>query len=229
MNIAIVFVGELRWFDITKRTFIANFLPALEGHEIKYFAHFWPSEGRHLEILEEFQCLYKPLTYEVEFQKSPQYIQGIFENQNLLNSTLQSQSFSFYKAFLLLKEYQLKNNTTFDLYIKMRTDLAFIDKVDINTFDNTQIYTKNISHWRPLSTYVSDYIFFTKNFDNVKKLAKMGFYFDQLISKPEEFLYQNDYKNNIFCPEELLAKYIALQQIESKTFDFNIDLARHHR
>jgi hypothetical protein len=57
----------------------------------------------------------------------------------------------------------------------------------------------------------------------------MGFYFDEITSNPETLLYQNDYKNNIFCPEELLAKYLVSQNIPIKTFDFNIDLARHHR
>lgn len=229
MNIAIIFAGQLRWFDLTHSTFKTNFAPLLEGHSVHYFGHFWPSEPNPENVANQFAQIYSPLIFDTESQRSSSYIRGFFDNQISINGSLPSQSFSFYKAFLLLREYQIQNNIEFDLHIRLRSDLIFLDPLRIDNFDNDSIYVRNVSHWRPLSSFVSDYIFFSRSFSNIQKLANMGFYFDEITSNPETLLYQNDYKNNIFCPEELLAKYLVSQNIPIKTFDFNIDLARHHR
>lgn len=229
MDIAILFVGELRWIELSNSVLMSNFTDSLKDQNIKFFTHLWRCKKDHNEIFTKFINQYPQTAFEIENQKSPEYIQGFFENQKLLKGSFASQSFSFYKAFLLLKEYQIQNNTKFDLYIKLRTDLAFLNPINFENLDTHSIYSKNMYETRDISVFANDYLFMTKNFDNVEKLAKIGFYFDEITKNPSEYVYGGGLPSDIFCPEEVLAKYIKYQNIESKTHSFDIDLARHHQ
>ena len=111
----------------------------------------------------------------------------------------------------------------------MRPDLAFLDTIKLDDFDDNSIYVKDIAHWRPVSSYINDYIYFTRSYSSLSRTAKLGFSFDYILSEPDSFIYQKNVAQNIFCPEEILAKHINNKNISVKTYPFNIDLARHHQ
>lgn len=225
MNIAIMVCGEMRWFDNFRTTFENNFKPSLIGHSVQYFAHFW---NQDLEKLSNFTDVCCPITLDIEDKISYSSIKTFFGNTKNVSGTLPNQAYGAYKSFLLLKKYQEENNITFDLFIKMRTDLAFLSEIKFDNFDLESVYVKDIVHWRPTKNYVNDYIYFTKNYDAVQKIANLGFSLDFIVADPNSFIYQRDIPNNIFCPEEMLAKHLDNNNISIKTYNFNIDLARHH-
>ncbi len=224
MNIAFLFFGQLRWFDLSQKSFKENFAPELRNHNVKYFGHF---QGE-IDRLNDFKLEYNPSIIEIEKQQSLEETHSIFKMKHKMHKVLLFQTYSFYKTFLILEKYQKENNIKFDLYIKLRTDLVYLNKIDINQFDNHSIYTKDITHWRPLSNYVHDYILFTKSYDNLSSLANLGFGIDEILNKKEELEYTGGPDNDLYCCEEILAKYLSNKNINIKTYDFNIDLARYH-
>lgn len=229
MNIAILFVGQQRWYDVTNYSYIKNFLPLLADHNVQYFAHLWkigdpdPKFDKTIEEtgFEQFKKIYSPIELEIENQKSANDLRSIFKMKKDIHGNLLSQSYSFYKSFLLLEKYQKIHNIKFDLYIKLRTDLAFVNEVNFD-FDESSIYTKDMGDWRKSEDYIHDYMFFTKNYNHVERMAKIGFDFDKILSF-SNFLYC---KANSVCPEEILAKHLINNKIINKPYSFNVDLAR---
>ena len=136
--------------------------------------------------------------------------------------------YSAYKAFLLLESFQSNNKITFDLYIKMRSDLAFLNTINVDSFNSQSIYVKNSFHWRPTTSFVNDYIYFTKNYDALQTISKMGFSTDIILANPNSFVCEKIVAKDIYCPEEMLAKHIFNNKIDVRAYDFNIDLARYH-
>jgi hypothetical protein len=225
MKIAIIICGEFRWFDNFKTSFLNNFQPALQNHDVQFFAHFWNYDLNNLSYFSEICC---PMILNVEDIRSLNRIKKFFGATKDINGSFPYQAYCAFKSFLLLQKYQKENKTEFDLYIKMRSDLVFLDPVILDNFDLNSIYVKNITHWRPVKNYVNDYIFFTKNYIALQKMIEVGFYTDSILENPESFLYEKDLSNNIYCPEEILANHLFNKIISVKTYDFNIDLARHH-
>lgn len=231
MNIAILFVGQQRWFDLTNQSYISNFLPVLKDHNVKYFSHLWNMGNIDLDTtkskdgFKQFENLYSPNVIELELNKSPLELYSFFKMKKEIHNSLLSQTYSFYKSFSLLAEYQRKNSMCFDLYIKMRTDLVFLNKIKIDNLDSESIYTKDMGDWRPSSNYVHDFMFLTKSFINLEKMANMGFEFDQILEDFDSLLYTNDYNGSV-CPEEILARQLVNNKLQQKPYDFNIDLAR---
>src|SRR6266566_6650444 len=137
MNIAIMFNGEFRWFESFKRTFQDNFRPALNGHNVQYFAHFW---NQGLEKLPDFIKICGPIIMDLENKKSEEETKKFLGITKTINGTLINQTYCAYKAFLLLEQYQQQYNMNFDLYIRMRSDLAFIERICFDSFDYESIY-----------------------------------------------------------------------------------------
>ncbi len=203
-----------------ERTFKENFAPILKNHEVQFFAHFW---NQDLEKLSKFTDICNPIL-ELENKISYTEVKNYFNMVKDISNSLPNQAYGAYKVYLMLDKY-IKENNTFDLYIKMRSDLAFLNPVNFN-FDLNSVYVKDIVHWRPLNTYINDYIYFTKNYDAVKKMAELGFNLNNIMK--EHFVHEKDISKNIYCPEEILAKHFVNKKIITKTYNFNIDLARYH-
>lgn len=228
MNIALILYGELRWFDLSNKTFIEMFLPNLQGHNIHYFAHFWtgsasdPYQGNHQEKIEEFKSIYNPYSI-ITCDKLPvSEIKLYFNNTiNKISDNLPNQIYSLYQSFNLLEDYQKNNNIIFDLYIKLRTDLAYFDQITINNFDNNSVYLCLTD--RSLNEYAFDILCFTKNYENIKHICKMGFHFDEILQRLERKEHRS-----LFYHEEVLANHLTNSNINLKTHNFKIDLARHH-
>ena len=228
--------GQLRWYESFKRTFQQNLQPSLAGHNVQYFVYFW---NQGFEDLSKFIDLCNPVILHSENQKSILEIQEFLGyKKNISVKSIIYQSYTMYKVFLLLQQYQQQHNMMFDLFIRMRPDLAFISKIDINNFDQSSIYFKSLAHEAiTLDKLVNDYIYFTRSFDTVKKMAMWGFCLDAILDDPKSFQWfgaptpadqQDRVASGIYVPEELLARYISRENISAKTYDFNIDLARHH-
>lgn len=225
MNVAILFFGQFRWFDTTHESFRVNFLPALKKHDVRYFGHFWNQKENKVDPhLKEFCQIYQPSNIIVENQKTSLEMHEYFGMKKFMHMSLLSQTYSFNKSFILSES----SKQHYDLYIKLRSDLIFLNKVNIEMFDNESIYTKNISHWRPFSNYIHDYILFTKKHSNVQALAEMGFCFDDILQHPECLIYSGGSDKKIYCCEEILAKHLSSKNIKINTYDFNVDLARNH-
>lgn len=227
MKIAIMFFGQLRWFDNSHVSFKKNFLPSLNNHQVQYFAHF-QDHIINQENVKKFENLYEPLTLIAEQQKSIDEMHLAFNMKERMHLSLLAQTYSFYQSFLLMEEYQNKNNMKFDIYIKIRSDLIYLDKVDLNKFDLNSLYTKGISHWRPYSNYIHDYILCTRSFDTIKVLAELGYGLDEVISKKDELLYGVGVDTELYCCEEILARHLVNKNIQIKNYNFNVDLARNH-
>lgn len=222
MKIAFLFFGQLRWFENTHQTFQQYVQPVLQGHQIQYFAHFW--EDLFLQRLPDFKQLYSPLELITTPNVSEEEIWDKFNMRHRQGSNLLHQTYSFYQTQKLLENYQNKYQTQFDIYIKLRTDLVFLTPFNLD-IDQDSLYTKDIVHWRPLSNYVNDYLAMTKNYNNIRKLGELGFGIDRVLDRPEEL----KYSSSIYCAEEILARHLVLEEVPTKTYTFNVDLARHHQ
>lgn len=217
MNIAFLFFGQLRWMDLANSTFVKNFMPALNGHNVHYFGYFCNDE-----YLEDFKKLYSPATVEIEPQKSLHEVKNILNNKsNKISENLPKQLQSLYGVLGLMQKYQIDNNMKFDLYIKIRTDLAFWDPININNFDNNSIYVGKTE--RNLSEYVQDFVLFTKKEENIINICEMGLNLDNIINNLEK-----KEMRNLYYHEEVLAEYLRIKHINCFTHNFNINLARHH-
>ena len=225
MNIAIMFNGLLRWHDSFKRTFQSHFKPALEGHEVQYFAHFWNED---LDRLSEFIKIANPIILEMENKKTSEQVKEFLGFTKVINGTLPNQTYCAYKVFLLLEQYQKQHNKTFDLYIRMRSDLAFLDKINFDNLDSESVYIKSSHSGTSISNYLNDYMYFTKNYYTAQTMSKFGTCFDTILDDPRPLAYKEFISQNIYCPEELLSRYAIQNGLSVKLHNFNIDLARHH-
>lgn len=228
MNIAILFYGQLRWFDIFHESFQKRFLPSFKNDNIQYFSHFW-SEPNNPKI-DEFNILYNPIISKIEQQRPFNDLKlKLGSTKCRFSEKLYSQLYSLYESFCLLENYQQNNNIIFDMYIKLRTDIVFLDNVNINNFDNNSVYTNKTSF--PIDKYINDFVFFTKKYDDVKTISNIGFYLDHLINLIDADPVQDVLWHRCpteLAPEEILSKHLNQNNIVPKHFDFIIDLARHH-
>lgn len=212
--------GQLRWFDYSNQTFFSNFFPFINGHELRYFSHFWSNST---DKLDEFKNLYKPNNIICSDPLPVQEIKKYFSNSiNKISDNLPNQIYSLNKSYDLLDQYETENNIKFDLYIKMRTDLAFNDPISIDNFDDDSVYL--CPSQRPISEYATDLLLFTKSKENLKTVCKMGFSFDAILNRLE--LKEN---RNLFYHEEVLANHLVYNNISIKTHNFSIGLARDHK
>lgn len=221
MKIAFLFFGELRWFNLSHSNFQEQITPALQGHEVKYFAHFWETE--HLKKLPQFQQLYQPL--ELTTSPSPSYpkIWDHYEMRHRHESNLLPQTYCFELTHQLLKKYQDDNNVHFDIYIKLRTDLFLPGPINFN-INNDGLYSQDNTANRPTAYYFNDYLLMSKNYSDIKKLSMLGYGFDKIMDRPAELHYSIPTP----VPEEILARHLSLEGVEKKLYSFKVDLARHH-
>lgn len=212
MKIAVLFFGELRWYDVANNSFIKNLLPILNKHDTKYFGNFW---GNPPEKLEDFNSIFNFSKISFQEQLSFYDIKKYFNNkENNFSDRLTSQLYSLYQSFLLL------DNEDYDIFIKIRTDLVILKEIKELKFNNSISVCKNL-YKQPLNEYATDLIAGTADFTNFKKLCSMGFSLDETLSS------FND-NRDLYYHEEILAKYLVNNNISIKSHDFEIDLARHH-
>jgi hypothetical protein len=224
MKIAIMFSGQFRWFDSFKRSFLASFQPALNGHNVQYFAHFWNED---VEEISNFLTLCDPIILELEDKKTNDEVKKFLGFTKNIKGTLPNQTYCIYKVFMLLDQYQKQNNTIFDLYIRMRPDLYFPDQVILNNFDKNILYSKKCHTNATPATFHCDFAYFTRSYEIVKRIAQFGFHLDQAINYPEKMIYKSQNDPEIYCPEELLARYVKNISISTKYHSFDLDLARY--
>jgi hypothetical protein len=223
MNIAIMVNGEFRWFESFRASFIRNFQPALEGHNVQYFAHFW---DHGLEKLPEFMNVCKPMILDLEGKKSDTDVRKYLGITKTINGTLPNQTYCAHRVFLLLEKYQKEHNMRFDLYIRMRPDLAFPEKINFDDFDNESIYFKRCHPGTTTSTFLCDFSYFTKNYSTVEKMAEFGMCLDAILDDPRPLDYKEFISENIYCPEEMLARHVSRKGLSPKLHNFELDLAR---
>lgn len=222
MKIALMFNGQFRWHDSFKRSYLQNFKPALEGHDVKIFSHFW-NEG--LEKLPDFLEVCGPMILNLENKKSAEEVKSFLGFTKTINGTLPNQTYCVYKAFELL---QKTGGNNFDLYIRMRSDLFFPNRVSFDNFDSHSVYSKKCHPGTTLQTFHCDFAYFTKNYEAARKMSSFGLHLDKTLEHPEQLKYREFISQDTYCPEELLAKYVSQQGILAKFHDFELDLARHH-
>jgi hypothetical protein len=225
MNIAILFYGELRWNEVANRTFQERFAPALQGHNVQYFAHFWDMANKDHE--ERFAKMYSPLISKIEPHKSAEELKTIWgatSQDPILGASLTSQLYSFHQSLQLLKEFQEAHNMTFDLFIKIRTDIAYLSPISVNDFDDSSLYVDDTDHWKPMSSYIRDWIFFTRKYSNVVDMAETGFCLDDLIKTVSETK-----SEAALAPEEIFARRARNMNITVKPHSFRFTLARYHQ
>jgi hypothetical protein len=219
-----MFNGEFRWFERFKTSFQANFKPAIDGHNVQYFTYVW---NKHMEHFSNLTDICFPMSLEIEDEKTISEIKQYLGYTTTINGTFPYQVYTAHRAFLLLQKFQSENNTKFDLYIRMRPDIAFPEPIDLNNFDAESVYFKRCHSGTTTSTFLCDFAYFTRNYDAVQKMANFGKCLDAVINDPEPLAYREFILQQIYCPEELLARYVKQQDISAKLHSFELDLARH--
>jgi hypothetical protein len=224
MNIAVLFFGQLRWSELSNHTFKQNVEPAFNGHNVKYFAHFW-EESIISEQLEKFKELYNPIEIIIEKQKTLQELKDYFKYSNPKIDTipnLPSQFYSFHKAFLLMSQHM--SNINFDCFIKTRTDLAYFTPFNLNEIQDGLYFRQD----RDMRVWISDLMLVTKNIKNLKAISNIAYEFDEILQ-------ENDYLDNCYpdvphnCHELVLAHYLNhMTHISVKNYSCRVDLARIH-
>lgn len=218
MNIAIVFYGQLRWFDSFNQTFNLNFLPFLKQHNVRYFGSFWENS---CEKLNDLSQLYQPNIFEKCRLISCDEVKLYFNNTiNKISDNLPNQMYSLNKSLELLEKYQLDNNIQFDLFIKIRTDLVFLNSININICDENSVYVCP-DRINPINHYTTDLLLMTKKYEHFKYVCRMGFYFDEILLN-----LSNKINRNIIYHEEVLAEHLNKGNISVKSHNFVVDLAR---
>lgn len=221
-----MFNGEFRWFESFRKTFEENLKPSLNGHSVQYFAFIW---NKGLENLSNFIDLCNPIILDIENQKSDSEIKNFLGFTKSVNGTLPYQLYCAHKVFCLLQNFQEKNNRTFDLYIRMRPDLVFLNKINFDVFDSESVYFKQSHSGTKTSTYLNDYMYLSRNYDAVRKMAQFGSCLDETLKNTSSLAYREFISQDIYCPEELLARHVSNKSISAKLHNFDIDLARHHK
>jgi hypothetical protein len=215
MKIAVLFYGQLRWLPFANKSLIENFLPALQGHDVHFFANFW---GNPPEKLEEYKKIIQFKEISFQDQLTIDNIKAYFNNKiNKISDNLPSQLYSLHQSFLLLDYYK---DEKYDLFIKIRTDLAFLNKFKIEDYDNSIYVCKN-KYNQNLNKYATDLLAITNNYDNFKKLCTMGFALDEILDSFRE-------DKSLFYHEEILAKHLVRNNISIKSHNLEIDLARNY-
>jgi hypothetical protein len=214
MKSAILLYGQLRRFNISDLTFKECISTLNKNYDI--FCHFGYQEN---DDIESFIKEYNPKILKIE--KDPT-INEIVEHYNLnknifVNNRLLIQLFSMEKVFNILKEYEIKENIKYDLYIKTRTDLVFKNKIDLN-IDNLSAYVCRNIWGQDINDYTTDLLLLTKSFQNIKKICNMGYYIDNII---------NSFNNEkYYHHEEILAQYLKIEKIQIKSHNVKVTLAR---
>lgn len=221
MNIAIMFNGELRWFDNFKTSFEKNFKPALAGHNVQYFAHFW---NQNLSQLPLFISTCGPMIIELENKKADADVRGFFGITKTINTSTPNQAYGIYKSFALMQQF----GNQYDLYIRMRTDLFFPGPVSFDNFDSDAVYTHCSYPSAKVLEYACDFAYFTKNYEAAQKMSRWGFGLNDVING-NTIHHPNGGFTAGNCTEEMLGRYIDSQRISAKFHSFETWLARDAR
>ena len=149
MRIAVLFYGQPRFLDITKRLIKEEF--EFSGHTTDYFAHFWDKIGftpscTEEKIKEDISTIlsdyFSAKKFKIENNNKINDISNSFKtifellkketNENLPVSTVSeevkykfSQHYSLEQAFDLMKEHEIKHKFKYDIVIKARTDIVY--------------------------------------------------------------------------------------------------------
>jgi predicted nuclease of predicted toxin-antitoxin system len=216
MKIAIMFFGQLRWFDSFNEDFKKYILPKLNGHSVTYFSHFGGTDQTYLQ---NFKELYNPLNILFEEDSSIEEIKEYFNSKtSKISRNLVLQIYSLHKCFSLVEA----QSYNFDLFIKIRTDLKIKSEIDLNVDDQSVYICRNKNNISS-NIYSTDLVLLTKNFNIMKKICNMGFDFDEIILR-----LSNIENRNLFYHEEILANYLNFNGINIKTHNMKIGLARNN-
>lgn len=163
--------------------------------------------------LDKFIEIYAPTRYLIEDKamsdaiefRSYEYIKlvhGLQEGEDIATSPywLAPQYYGISRASILKQEYELENNFTYDLVIRMRYDSYFTDaffemleREDINYIDPFTIYTTHSSMWEKYPYLIIGDVFFMSDSltfnilgDYVNHLPHVFQCFSTKDTKPEE-------------------------------------------
>jgi hypothetical protein len=198
MNIAMLFSGHFRTAQNTSKLLLQSF-----PENINIFCHCWKNishtdhvwwskngDGENaLKQIEEQELinLYNPKKILIEEQKTFRS-KNKFYNEIGGYQAVCSQWYSVFQSFNLMKQFEIENNMKFDIIIKNRYDLGYINKINIEELND--IYkNKNIIYFLPTphsidSGIFSDILFFTSRgiFEKIIKFNdELEQYFDEAI------------------------------------------------
>ena len=219
MKIAICICGQPR----TWRKCFPNWVEKLgQNVEIDYFFHMWdyntlPSllassyshkiEDEKISVCEQNEIIeaLNPKKYIFESRKDIDYWNCSLEPEQKIGGWCIEQYYSLYHVSLLKKQYELENNFRYDVVIRLRADLFFLDeKIDLINPTHNTIYTIN--------THFDEHY-------NVCRINDSYFYadsytFDQaaLVYKFLSFVPQSWITINI-CPPPEVAAYFYFASI----------------
>tara|TARA_R100001129_G_scaffold4435_3_gene4047 strand:+ start:1042 stop:1947 length:906 start_codon:yes stop_codon:yes gene_type:complete len=128
MKIAVLFVGQPRFFDITA----SFYLEWLDGRNVDFFGHFWSyvSYGPH-QVEEELNvnklekiistCPFKDFSI-TNYNNLDSFIQQIDGKFKLKDRYRHGEHYSTIQAIQLMSSYEKHNNITYDVVLRVRTD-----------------------------------------------------------------------------------------------------------
>jgi len=208
MKIAILFHGHLRSFRNTKDSFDEKVLNSLSsfGFEHDTFIHTWDKEefltktwheGAKTAITtstDEVKKAYKPKGLSIEKQELKN-TKDIFGRPY---DSFKSYWYSLYQAFMLMKNYEEKNQFKYDSIIVTRPDVQYFSNIFLSEIEKQdtlwqcQVYTKraasDVLFYGNRDTIEKSIVLFYENFDdlhsdkNVSKYVNNEYIFNDFIS-----------------------------------------------
>lgn len=114
-----------------------------------------------------------------------------------------------YKAMELIKNFQDKHNTTFDVVIKYRADIYSQDVINIeNNIDNDTVFIPVGSDWGGVNDQVA--------YGNFNSMYKYSSCFFNFFEYAELF--------NVFQPETILKLHLIMNHLKENRFNYNYKL-----
>lgn len=226
---AIILQGQLRFFDC----FFENFNKNIEGFQNKtFFFNFQNSSD--IDKLNYLENIYNPNISKILESKSLDDLISYFNVKNTehLPKNLLFQLYYLHTSFLMVEEYQSKYNVNFDLYLRSRTDLYYINKHSEKLENGICYVPKNKYNFLD---QICDFSIATKDFNIYKICSEIGFCLDEILNsfkaknkKPDQFGDRADKSIPVYCSEQILFEYLNIKNVKTKAI-FEIDLARHFK
>lgn len=120
-----------------------------------------------------------PKKFKFESRKVIQYWNCDIPDNMQFGPWCREQFYSAYYASLLKREYELQNKFRYDVVIRLRSDLWFTEKLEIETPEPNSLYTTHCSHDTEYNVYRIGDIFYyadSSTFDQVSQLFKFFSY-----------------------------------------------------
>jgi hypothetical protein len=201
-KIAILLTGRIKGY----KNVINNLINIKNTYNPIFFVSLNSDETREIkEFCEIFEITKDQLNLEPTVY--PEYILSNLESYIHCNpKNVYSMFYHNYCAFSLLKTYQIKNNSSFDIIMKYRADIDSEDTIQFEKeIRNNNIYIPNVFNYKGVNDQIA--------YGDYQTMEK----YSELVLKLEDMI-----KNNIILNgERMIKNHLKNEKIILKRFTYN--------